>query len=126
MPVRCLLTNQPHVCLGYSMSTISDIQTALQAVCDPELGYSVVDLGLVYDVRYDEVSQHVQIVMTLTSPTCPFSDQLTAEIKKVVQAVPHVAATQVTLTFEPRWSLARASEEVRQELALRGISATAW
>ena len=42
------------------------ITQALRAVFDPELGMSVVDLGLIYGVEID--GGRVRITMTLTDP----------------------------------------------------------
>lgn len=75
---------------------------ALRDVFDPELGMSVVDLGLIYDVRID--GGRVGITMTLTSAGCPLHDAMTGWVRRAVERVPDVADVAVTLTFDPPWT----------------------
>jgi radical SAM protein len=75
---------------------------ALATVIDPELGMSIVDLGLVYDVRVRDAG--VGITMTLTAPGCPIHDVMADWVRSAVMRVPGVDHVDVTLTFEPRWT----------------------
>ena len=85
---------------------------ALREVFDPELGLSIVDLGLIYDVRID--GGHVGITMTLTSAGCPLTDvieeqtaqheAMTEWVRHAVEQVPDVRHVAVTLTFDPPWT----------------------
>jgi len=75
---------------------------ALRDVFDPELGMSVVDLGLIYDVRID--GGRVGITMTLTSSGCPLHHAMTEWVRRAVEQVPDVADVAVTLTFDPPWT----------------------
>ena len=47
---------------------------ALKNVSDPELGVNIVDLGLIYDLAFDEEHDALVISMTLTSAGCPLTD----------------------------------------------------
>jgi radical SAM protein len=75
---------------------------ALGTVLDPELGMSIVDLGLVYDVRIENGA--VEITMTLTAPGCPIHDVMPDWVRAAIMRVPGVEAVDVTLTFEPPWT----------------------
>jgi metal-sulfur cluster biosynthetic enzyme len=75
---------------------------ALATVFDPELGLSVVDLGLVYDL--DIRDGIVRIIMTLTAPGCPIHDVMPEWIRNVVIALPGVDHVEVTITFDPPWT----------------------
>jgi metal-sulfur cluster biosynthetic enzyme len=45
------------------------IKNKLKQVLDPELGISIVDLGLIYEIKIEK--EKVKIVMTLTTIGCP-------------------------------------------------------
>jgi metal-sulfur cluster biosynthetic enzyme len=75
---------------------------ALRDVFDPELGMSVIDLGLIYDVRID--GGRVAVTMTLTSAGCPLHDAMTDWVRRAVEQVPDVDGVAVTLTFDPPWT----------------------
>ena len=82
--------------------TPAAVTEALRTVLDPELGMSVVDLGLVYAV--DVSGGAVRITMTLTAPGCPLHDVLSEWARAAVARVPGVEHVEVTLTFDPPWS----------------------
>ena len=75
---------------------------ALGTVLDPELGMSIVDLGLVYDLRIRNGT--VGITMTLTAPGCPIHDVMPDWVRTAVMQVPGVETVDVTLTFDPPWT----------------------
>lgn len=78
------------------------VTQALREVFDPELGMSVVDLGLIYDVQVD--GGRVRITMTLTTQGCPLHDSMTEWVRQAVGRVPGVEEVDVTITFEPAWT----------------------
>ena len=83
-------------------ATREQVMAALATVFDPELGLSIVDLGLVYDVTIE--GSRVQVVMTLTTPGCPIHDAMSAWVQQAVGAIPDVEAVDVIVTFEPPWT----------------------
>ncbi|MGH3703719.1 MAG: metal-sulfur cluster assembly factor, partial [Agromyces sp.] len=50
------------------------VEEALKDVMDPELGVNIVDLGLIYDLGWDDENDALVIHMTLTSAGCPLTD----------------------------------------------------
>ena len=58
----------------------SNVLDALQTVEDPELDISIVELGLVYGVRFEQRDEgtHAEIDLTLTSPGCPAAPEIMA------------------------------------------------
>jgi metal-sulfur cluster biosynthetic enzyme len=50
------------------------VLTALRDVLDPEIGLSVVELGLVRDLQIEDDRMH--IVMIMTTPFCPYAPAL--------------------------------------------------
>lgn len=78
------------------------VMEALATVFDPELGMSVVDLGLVYGVRIE--GGRVAVTMTLTAPGCPIHDVMPEWVRAAIGQVPGVERVDVTLTFDPPWT----------------------
>ncbi len=94
--------------------TEQQIIEKLKLVKDPEIGIDVWTLGLIYKIMPDE--DGVEILMTLTTPFCPFADDLIAEVEKKVGELGYEEGdVRVELTFEPAWE---ASEEVRMMLGV--------
>ena len=97
------------------------VTEALHTVYDPEIPVSIVELGLLY--RCDEVidaggKRHIQIDMSMTAPGCGMGDVLRADAGRAVAALPGVDEVDVTLVWEPPWSVDRMSEEARLQLGL--------
>jgi len=82
--------------------TSEQITRALRDVLDPELGMSVVDLGLIYGVEID--AGRVRIAMTLTTPGCPLHESMAEWVRQAVRTVPGVEEVEVAITFEPPWT----------------------
>ena len=78
------------------------VTTALRTVLDPELGMSVVELGLIYGI--DVKDGAVEITMTLTAPGCPIHDVMGEWVRSAVRGVPGVERVDVRLTFDPPWT----------------------
>ncbi|KKT30542.1 MAG: hypothetical protein UW41_C0001G0019 [Candidatus Collierbacteria bacterium GW2011_GWC2_44_18] len=98
-------------------SSVEDkIREALKKVIDPELGVSIVDLGLIYDVRYER--GEAEIEMTLTSPGCPLAPVIDKKVREAMGKVPEVKRVTVELVWDPPWSKEAMSEELRAELGL--------
>ena len=57
-----------------------EVIKSLVQVEDPEMKISVIDLGLIYDVKID--NKHAEIDMTLTSPGCPVAPELMAAVHR--------------------------------------------
>ncbi len=75
---------------------IQQVTDALRRVIDPELGVSVVDLGLIDDVEVD--GGHVLVTMSLTSPGCPISASMAEWARRAVRQLPGVRDVEVTVT----------------------------
>lgn len=95
------------------MTTEAQVLEALQTVMDPEVGMSVVELGLIYGVKIE--GPRVLITMTLTAPGCPVHDAMTEWVKGAVSHLPDVEAVEVTLTWEPPWTPDRISPSADRE-----------
>lgn len=92
------------------------ITEKLRAVKDPELGLDIISLGLVREVTIDD--DGVEVLMTLTSPFCPFADELIQSVEKEVGQlflVPDSGDVRVEITFDPPWE---PPEEIKDALGL--------
>ena len=89
--------------------------TALKKVPDPELGISIVDLGLIYEVKADKKGV-VEVLMTLTTMGCPLFDLIRDPLEVELYKIAGVKKVNVNLTFEPPWSVERMSEEAKVRL----------
>lgn len=94
------------------------IKDALRLVIDPELGYNIVDLGLVYDVVVAEGGA-VNITMTTTTRGCPATSYLTDGACDAARAVPAVEVVDVKLTYDPPWTPQMMSAEAKQHLGIK-------
>jgi metal-sulfur cluster biosynthetic enzyme len=99
------------------MTTKTQIENVLKTIPDPELGISVVDLGLIYDIEIKE-DGNVVIRMTLTSIGCPLFNLIADPIKDIVGKVKGVKSVQVDLTFEPPWNIDRMSKTAKMQLGM--------
>jgi metal-sulfur cluster biosynthetic enzyme len=79
------------------------IKDALRLVIDPELGYNIVDLGLVYDVRVEE-NGAARVVMTTTTRGCPATDYLQQGAYQSTSSVDGIESVDVALSYDPPWT----------------------
>lgn len=63
------------------------ILNALQAVLDPEIGLSVIDLDLIREVVFnkDGDEEEAEVKMVLTTPFCPYGPMLIGQIQSVAE-----------------------------------------
>ncbi|MCZ2114943.1 MAG: metal-sulfur cluster assembly factor [Anaerolineae bacterium] len=94
------------------------INSALHGVIDPELGINIIDLGLVYQVSFNDEGK-VFITMTLTTPGCPMHATFAQDIEETLfQSIPGLTGVDVNLVWEPRWDPTMISDEGLAELGL--------
>ena len=107
----------------YSPEEVEKIKTrileSLEQVIDPELGIDIVNLGLIYEIRFDETNGETEIDMTLTTMGCPLADLLTDQIYDAMSDVPEVTKTDVKLVWYTAWTVEKMSRYARIALGLR-------
>lgn len=72
-----------------------DVLDALRRVIDPEIGKSIVDLGMVRDVRISPRGE-VSFTLALTVPTCPVREHMAASARQILSEVPGISRVEVT------------------------------
>lgn len=96
----------------------------LKKVYDPEFPVNLYDMGLFYNIEFgkgkeDQVT--CQLIMTLTSPSCPVSDHLLNRVYEVVSYLPQIDEVYVELTFDPPWTPDMMSQEAKDHLIMNNI-----
>lgn len=81
---------------------------------DPELGISVVDLGLVYRLEADAGA--IDVDLTMTTPACPLGEHIARQAEARLAALPGVTHATVRLVWEPPWTAERMSPAAREAL----------
>lgn len=95
-----------------------DVYQALKKVIDPELAINIIDLGLVYEIKYIE-SEGIKIVMTFSSKGCPMGDAIVNDMKKVLsEDFPQILHT-IDITWEPVWNTGFVTAAGRKALGLK-------
>jgi metal-sulfur cluster biosynthetic enzyme len=96
------------------------VYSALKQVRDPELMINVVDLGLIYGVAVEEAAEktNLGVMMTMTTPACPYGPQLVADVRDTLKALDGAGEVKVEVTLSPPWSPEMMTEEARDELGM--------
>lgn len=87
----------------------------LKEVLDPELGISIADLGLVYDIK-QVAKDRIEVLMTLTSMGCPLFELMEKPIKEQLAKLPGIKSIKVNLTFDPPWTPDKMSKDAKVKL----------
>jgi len=99
------------------MVTKDDIFKAISTVIDPEVGFNLVEMGLIYDAEYNPQTKHVQVTMTLSTKACPLHQMILQWVQEaVLRELPEVESVDVTLVWEPEWNITMADENVKKAL----------
>jgi FeS assembly SUF system protein len=89
----------------------------LQTIFDPEIPVNIYELGLIYEIDIMPIN-NVQIVMTLTAPSCPAAQTLPVEVDQKVRDIEGVNDVYVTVTWNPPWNRSMMSETAQLELGM--------
>ena len=96
------------------MITKKQIEKVLDTIPDPEIGISILQLGLIYGIEV--IGGNVRIIMTLTSIGCPLFDQIAGPIREELGKLRGVKKVEIDLTFEPSWTPDTMSKEAKLQL----------
>lgn len=93
----------------------NQIIAVIKTIYDPEIPVDIYELGLIYDVRINDEA-HVDVDMTLTSPSCPVAETLPVEVEEKITSVDGVTSAKINIVFDPPWSKDMMSEEAQLDL----------
>lgn len=93
----------------------------LRQVYDPEIPLNVVDLGLIYDLRIEPLSEggdKVLVQMTLTAQGCGMGPSIARDAQLRIETLPGVAEAEVTVVWDPPWTPEMISPEGKKQLGV--------
>ena len=93
---------------------------AIKEVMDPELGINIVDLGLIYDLKWDDENDALIIHMTLTSAGCPLTDVIEEQTAEALDGV--VEAFRINWVWMPPWGPEKITDDGRDMMRALGFS----
>ncbi len=106
------------------MVTREAILEVLRTIDDPEMPISIVDLGIVEDVRVQQVGRTARVVIDVL-PTfigCPALPVLEREITEQVSRLDGTDSVAVRFVYDPPWTVDRISEPGRASLKAIGVT----
>ena len=96
------------------------VEEALKDVMDPELGVNIVDLGLIYDLGWDEENDALIIHMTLTSAGCPLTDVIEEQTAEALDGT--VDAFRINWVWMPPWGPEKITDDGRDMMRALGFA----
>jgi metal-sulfur cluster biosynthetic enzyme len=111
---------KPPLAVDSPEAMVNRLWSALREVKDPELPISLVDLGLIYDVRYRDGTAEVDLTYTATG--CPCTEIIRWDVAERLQRERGVEDIRLNEVWSPPWTTKRISSEGAQKLRELGIS----
>jgi len=98
-----------------AMYTKEELFLAISTVIDPEVGFNLVEMGLIYDAVSDDEG-NVKVTMTLSTKACPLHQMIIQWVKEAVEKMANVKEVEVEVVWEPAWNITMADEHVKKAL----------
>jgi metal-sulfur cluster biosynthetic enzyme len=93
-----------------------EIFKAVSTVNDPEVGFNLVEMGLIYDGICNETGD-VKVTMTLSTKACPLHQMIVQWVEEaVLRELPEAQNAEVEVVWEPEWNITMADEHVMKAL----------
>ena len=92
------------------------IYDELRTIVDPEVGFDIVSLGLIYDVSVN--GDKAKVTMTLSTRSCPLHELILGWANDAVLRVEGIKECDIDLVWEPEWNIQMASDEVKKALGV--------
>ena len=103
-----------------SLARFDEIEEALKDVMDPEIGINVVDLGLIYDLGWDDENNALVVHMTLTSAGCPLTDVIEEQTAGALDGV--VDQFRINWVWMPPWGPDKITDDGREMMSALGFT----
>jgi len=95
--------------------TKKQVYDELSKIIDPEVGFNLVEMGLIYDVEVDD-DCNVKVTMTLSTKACPMHQMIVQWVQDAPKRLDGVKEVEVDLVWEPEWNISMAADNVKQAL----------
>jgi len=95
--------------------TKEQVFEAVSTVIDPEVGFNLVEMGLIYDAIIEE-SCNVVVIMTLSTRGCPLHQMIKQWVQQAVEKLEGVGIVEVDVVWEPEWNISMADAHVQEKL----------
>ena len=95
--------------------TKEELFLAISTVIDPEVGFNLVEMGLIYDAVSDDEG-NVKVTMTLSTKACPLHQMIVEWVKKSVEKMALIKNVEVEVVWEPVWNITMADDNVKKAL----------
>lgn len=101
-------------------SKVTKYWEALSEVMDPEFPISVVDMGLIYDIK--EQDGIVDVDMTFTASSCGCMQFIESDVENRLLEEENVKEVIIKIVWEPAWTVDCLSDKAREQLKHWGVS----
>ncbi len=99
------------------MISKEELFKAVSTVNDPEVGFNLVEMGLIYDASCNDKGD-AKITMTLSTKACPLHQMIVQWVEEaVLRECPEVQNVEVEVVWEPAWNITMATPEVKKKLS---------
>ena len=99
------------------MYTKEEIFKAVSTVIDPEVGFNLVEMGLIYDASCNAIGE-VTVTMTLSTKACPLHQMIVNWVEEaVIRELPKSINAEALVVWEPVWNITMANDNVKKALA---------
>lgn len=98
------------------MYSKDELFLAISTVVDPEVGFNLVEMGLIYDASCDNEG-NAYVKMTLSTKACPLHQLITQWVKDAVMKMAGVKNVEIDLVWEPAWNISMADDNVKKALS---------
>ena len=95
--------------------TKEQVFDSISTVIDPEVGFNMVELGLIYGVDIDEAC-NAHVTMTLSTRACPMHQMLEQWVREAAARTEGITDATVEVVWEPVWNPTMAADNVKQAL----------
>jgi len=95
--------------------TKEELFLAISTVIDPEVGFNLVEMGLIYNAVCDDEG-NVKVTMTLSTKACPMHQMIQQWVKESVEKMADTKEVEVEVVWEPSWNISMADDNVKKAL----------